>query len=254
MFDLIFEDWLYSIFLPLLTICIIPLLKGRYIWVVIAILSNIVAFYAALEGVRIQGLGGLPLAVLSFRLARPNSYWFTKFYKEDKKKLSKERFLNNNLQENQNLKVDVRNEIQKEIDILNQKEIEKNQIEELNDKRKQAGLIPYDEYLLLEEKINNLSSKLNKKLENRKIIIEGRQNETRNATYISVLIFVISFFQGSLLTGIVVFFILGLSNFYYWRNRFKRTDHILYRNEKKCENLSNEIDELRIYRDKNSVK
>ena len=226
----------------------------RYIWVAIAILSNILAFYAALEGGRLPALGGFPLAVLSFRLARPNSYWFTKFYKEDKKKLSKERFLNNDLQENQNLEVPVRNEIQKEINILNQKEIEKNQIEELNDKRKQAGLIPYEEYLLLEETINNLSSKLNKKLQNREIIRKGRKNETQNATYIFVLIFVISFLQSSLSMGIVIFITLGLSNFYYWRNRFKRTDLILYGTDRKCEKLSNEIDELRRYRDKNSVK
>lgn len=253
MFEIIFEDWLYSLFLPLLTICIIPILKGRYVWVLITILSNIIAFYAALKGVRIQGLGGFPLAVLSFRLARPGSYWFTKFYKEDKKKLSEERFLNKNLQENQNLDIDKRNEILKEIDILNQKKIEKKQLEELNDKRKQAGLIPYEEYLQLEENINILSSKLNKKLENRKIIREGRKNETRKATYISVLIFAISFFQSSLWIGIVIFITLGFSNFYYWRNRFKRTNHLLDRTEKICEKLSNEIDELKRYRDKNSV-
>lgn len=254
MFDLIFENWLYSLFLPLLTICIIPLLKGRYVWVALAILSNIVAFYAALEGVRIQGLGGFPLVVLSFRLARPNSYWFTKFYKEDKKKLSEERFLNNNLQKSQNLEVDDRNDIQKEIDILNQKEIQKNQLEELNDKRKQAGLIPYEEYLLLEEKINNLSIKLNKKLQNKEIIKKGRNKETQNAIYIYALILVISFVQSSLWVGVVVFITFGLCNFYYWRNKFKRTDHILDRTEKKCEKLSNEIDALKRYRDKNSVK
>ena len=69
MFDLLFENWLYSLFLPLLVLCIIPLLKGRYIWVLVVIVSNIFAFVALLEGVRIQALGGLPLTVLSFRLA-----------------------------------------------------------------------------------------------------------------------------------------------------------------------------------------
>ena len=254
MFEIIFENWFYSLFLPMLFWSIIPIIKGRYFWVLIVLLSNIFAFIALLDGVRLQGIGGLPLLVLSFRLARPNSVWFTKFYKEDKKELSRKRFTDNDFQNDENLPSVKINDVQKQIDILDQNKIEKHQIDELNHKRKEAGLISYEEYLQLEENISKLTQQYDKKIQNKQIISEGRKKETEKSTYLYVLIFVVSFFQSSLLVGTSIFISLSFINFIYWRNRFKRTDSVLRSTEKRCEKIAYELEELTRYKDENSVK
>ena len=258
MFDLLFENWLYSLFLPLLVLCIIPLLKGRYIWVLVVIVSNIFAFVALLEGVRIQALGGLPLTVLSFRLARPNSYWFTKFYKEDKKKESKDRFLDNKLNNKNNLEVD-ENYIKKEIDLINKKQIEKNQIEELNQKRIELGLISYDELKQLDERIKVLKNLLNKKTKNKKSIQWGFNNTILRAALSFFLVLISTFslsaqYQLSVYITSVIFILLAIIGFMFWNKRLSYIKTVLNKVIQECEKINLDISELEIYREKNTIK
>lgn len=258
MFENIFDNWFYGLFLPILIWSIVPLLKGRYFWVSLTIVSNIVAFVAALEGIRLQGLGGLPLAILSFRLARPNSFWFIKFYKEDKKKLSEDRFLDNKLNINNNLQID-ENKIQKEIDLIDQKKIEKNQIEELNQKRIELGLISYDELKHLEEHIKNLKILLYKKTKNKNSIQWGYNNTILRGVFVFFSILISSFilstqYQLNIYLTSAIFIFLSIIFFIYLKKKLSHIKTVLNKVILECERLNLDISELEVYRENNTIK